>query len=116
SPARRGVIFSRTVLDVNWIAAAVLASTAALAPPPLSPAIPQDIAPTDPIVERADRHPLKFIVHNLGQDLRDFGHLDTLTILGAGGAASIVSGRYDDRVDTWTIDHPAPSWTDIGRM
>lgn len=114
------MIFSRTVLDVTWIAAAVIASTAALAPPPPSAAAPQAVAhqaaPLDPVVERADRHPLKFIAHNLGQDLWDFGHLETLTILGAGGAMSIVSGRYDDRIDTWTVDHPAPPWTDIGRI
>jgi len=101
------------VPDFAWIAAAVLASTAALPAPAAVPPTPQQ---ADPVVERADRHPLKFIAHNLGQDLWDFAHLDTLTILGVGGSASIVTSRYDDRVDEWTLETPIPSWTAVGRV
>jgi len=27
-----------------------------------------------------------------------------------------VASSSDDRVDQWTLDHPAPGWTDIGRI
>ena len=42
--------------------------------------------------------------------------IDTLVILGAGGAASAISVPSDPGVDRWTVSNPAPSWTAIGRV
>ena len=42
--------------------------------------------------------------------------VETLVILAAGGAASVVASNSDERVDRWTVTHPAPSWTAIGRI
>lgn len=61
-------------------------------------------------------NPLTNIVQNLGRDLRDFASFETLVILGAGGAGALVAGQSDDRVNSWTRDHPAGSWTAIGRV
>ena len=42
--------------------------------------------------------------------------VETLIILGAGGAAAKIAGNSDESVDRWTVTHPAPSWTVIGRV
>ena len=42
--------------------------------------------------------------------------MDTLVVLAAGGAASIVTSNSDGPVDRWTVTNPAPSWTSIGRI
>jgi membrane-associated phospholipid phosphatase len=60
--------------------------------------------------------PITRMVQNLGHDLAQLPALDTLVILGAGGAASLVASHSDHRVDRWTVGHPAPSWTAIGRV
>ncbi len=81
---------------------AALASPAAQAPGAAAQMPPPD-------------RPITGIVRNLGEDLRSLGGGDTLAILGGGGLAAAVISRSDDRVDRWTLDHPASSWTAIGR-
>lgn len=91
------------MLDITWLFAALTLSVPAQAPAPAAPAAP-------------DRNPIVYIGHNLVEDLRDFPRLDTLVILGAGGLAAAVAHNSDARVDRWTLDHPAPGWTKIGRV
>lgn len=95
------------MLNLSWIAAALVTAAATIPPPPAPPTQPP--SPSEP-------NPVTNIVQNLGRDLRDFAHLDTLVILGAGGATAVVAGRSDNRVNEWTLDHPAGSWTKIGRV
>ena len=76
----------------------------------------QAAAPATSTPQAAEPNPLTHIVQNLGRDLRDFASFDTLVILSAGGAGSLVAGRSDDRVERWTLDHPNPEWTSIGRV
>ncbi len=77
-------------------------------------AAPQQAPPSTPPPE--SERPLTRIVQNLGRDLRDLPGLDTLVIVGAGGAAALVAHRSDARVDRWTLEHPAPGFADIGRV
>jgi membrane-associated phospholipid phosphatase len=89
-------------------AALFIAVSAALAPqagatPTKTPAPPPD-------------RPITRIVQNLGEDLKRMASLDTLIILGAGGAAAKLASNSDEPVDRWTIEHPAPSLTVIGRV
>ena len=91
-------------------AAFFIVANAALTPPLTQAPVAAAQAPPPP-----DR-PITRMVQNLGDDLARLGALDTLMILGAGGVASGVTSRSDDRVDRWTLDHPAPSWTVIGRV
>ena len=42
--------------------------------------------------------------------------MDTLIVLGAGGALAKVASNSDGPVDRWTVSHPAPSWTAVGRV
>ena len=102
------LIFSSAVFTVSWAAALAITASAAVAPlPPASQAPPQPPPPDRPITR---------ILQNLGEDLRRFPALDTLVILGAGGAASAVASNSDHRVDRWTLEHTAGSWTRIGRV
>jgi membrane-associated phospholipid phosphatase len=90
-------------------AAFVIAVSAALGPQDRpAPAAPATPPPPD--------RPITHIVQNLGADLKRMVSKDTLIILAAGGAAAIAAGNSDDRVDRWTLEHPAPSWTAIGRV
>jgi membrane-associated phospholipid phosphatase len=88
------------VLNFTSMAAVVLTVTATLP----QPAPPPDV------------NPLTNVVQNLVRDLRDFASLQTVAILGIGAVTAEVSGRSDARVDAWTLDHPAPDWTGIGRF
>jgi membrane-associated phospholipid phosphatase len=87
-------------------AALLLAITAALTPSG------EFLVPQTPPPDR----PITRVFQNLGDDFRRLPALDTLIILGTGGAASGISGRSDDRVERWTRDHPAPSITKVGRI
>ena len=60
--------------------------------------------------------PFARLFQNLGNDFVRLGKADTIGILGAGGFAAVVASYSDDRVDRWTLDHPAPSVTAIGRV
>lgn len=42
--------------------------------------------------------------------------IDTLIVLGVGGTAARIASNSDESVDRWTLEHPAPSWTAIGRF
>ncbi len=94
------------MLNLTW-AAAVAVTASAMVPPAQAPTPPP--APDD-------ERPLTRIVQNLGRDLRDFPSIDTVIVLGAGGAAATIAGRSDHRVNRWTLDHAAPSFTAIGRV
>ena len=78
----------------------------AAAPSPVSQAVP-----TPP----PDR-PFARLFQNLGADFVSLGKADTIGILGGGGFAAVIASYSDDRVDRWTLDHPAPSLTAIGRV
>lgn len=92
------------MLHLTWIAAVAISAAATIPTPPTS------------LQTTSEPNPLTHIAQNLGRDLKAFPSLDTLTILGIGGSAAIVTSRYDDNVDTWTLDHPAQSWTTIGKV
>ena len=80
-------------------------------------ALAQAAAPATPTTQATtEPNPLTNIIQNLGRDLRDFASFETLIILSAGGAGALIAGQSDDRVDSWTLDHPAGSWTAIGRV
>lgn len=91
------------MLDITWLLAALTLTVPAQAPP-------QAAAPAP------ERNPIIYIGHNLVEDLRDFPRLDTLVILGTGGLAATIAHNSDASVDRWTLDHPAGSWTKIGRV
>jgi membrane-associated phospholipid phosphatase len=93
---------------MSWVAIAVAAAAAVT--PVQTQAPPSPTAPPPP-----DR-PITRLVQNLGDDLVHLPAWDTLVILGAGGAASAIASNSDRRVDRWTLAHPAPSWTTIGRI
>ncbi len=87
-------------------------AAAAQVTPPASqatPASPQIEAPPP------DR-PFARLFQNLGHDFVSLGKADTIGILGAGGFAAVIASYSDDRVDRWTLDHPAPSVTAIGKV
>jgi hypothetical protein len=88
-------------------AALLIALSAALAPQGKP-------APT-PAPQPPDR-PIAHLFQNLGHDLESLVSVDTLIMLGVGGAAAKVAGNSDEPVDRWTLEHPAPSWTVIGRF
>lgn len=60
--------------------------------------------------------PLARIVQNLVQDFRRLGAIDSLVMIGAGGLGSAIASNSDRRVDRWTVSHPAPGLTVIGRV
>lgn len=80
----------------------------------MAAAVPAAAQSTPP--PAAEPNPLTHVVQNLGRDIKDFIHLDTVTILGIGGTATIVTSRYDDSAYEWSLDHPAPEWTRLGRI
>ena len=96
------------MFTASWAAALAITASAAVAPLQQVPQAPPQPPPPD--------RPITRIFQNLGEDLKRFPAMDTLVILGAGGAASAVSSNSDHRVDRWTLDHPAGSWTRIGRV
>ncbi len=79
---------------------------AQVAPPP----------PTQTAPAPAPDRPFARLFQNLGTDFVSLGKADTIGILGAGGLAAAIAAYSDDRVDRWTLDHPAPSVTAIGRV
>jgi membrane-associated phospholipid phosphatase len=87
-------------------AAFLLTVSAALAPQARATPTPAPPPPDQPITH---------IFQNLGHDFRRMASVDTLIILAAGGAAAKIAGNSDEPVDRWTLEHPAPSWTAIGR-
>lgn len=96
------------MFTASWAAALAITASAAVAPlQAASPAPPQAPPPDRPITR---------LFQNLGEDVQRFPALDTLVILGAGGVISGLASGSDDRVDRWTLDHPAGSWTRIGRV
>jgi len=97
------------VLHLTWTCAIVISATAAL-PHPTPPNLTQSHPPLH------EPNPLTHIVQNLGTDLRGLASLQTVTILGIGGSAAIVTSRHDDDVDEWTLARPAESWTKIGKV
>ena len=109
-----------------FLAAHVAVFTAGPPAPTATPVAfsePQSTRPQDPPAGTARQddvpypdRPLTHIFQNLGHDLVRFPALDTLVILGAGGAAATVAHNSDDKVNRWTLDHPAGSWTRIGRI
>jgi hypothetical protein len=101
------------VTALRWIAAPVVCVCLTLPVTSFAQSTPAAAPAPQPA---AEPNPLTNIVQNLGRDLRDFASFETLVILGGGGAASLVAGQSDDRVNTWTLDHPAGSWTAIGRV
>lgn len=96
------------MFTASWAAALAISASAAVAPFQPAPQAPPQPPPPD--------RPITRIFQNLGEDLKRFPALDTLVILGAGGAASAVASNSDHRVDRWTLNHPAGSWTKIGRV
>jgi len=94
------------MFTASWAAALALAAGAAVAP--LQSASQAPAPPPD--------RPITRIFQNLAEDAKRFPALDTLVILGAGGVISGLASGSDDRVDRWTLDHPAGSWTRIGRI
>jgi len=82
-----------------------MAASAAAPPPVLQ-------APPAPPPDR----PFARLFQNLGSDFVSLGKVDTIGILGGGGFAAVIASYSDDRVDHWTLDHPAPSVTAIGRV
>jgi membrane-associated phospholipid phosphatase len=93
----------------RWIVAAALALCVVL---PVQ-ARAQSAAPP-PAAE--EPHPFKYILQNLGRDLRGMASVETLIILSAGGAASLIAAESDDRAHEWSLDRPVPSWTKIGKV
>jgi membrane-associated phospholipid phosphatase len=93
------------MFTMSWAAALAVAAAATTAQVPQTP--PQPPPPDRPITR---------IFQNLGEDLTRFPAMDTLVILGAGGAASLIASNSDDSVHRWTLDHPASGWTKIGRV
>jgi membrane-associated phospholipid phosphatase len=102
--ASRADILSRT--DLVFPAAFLLTVSAAFAPQARATPTP---APPPP-----DR-PITHIFQNLGHDLQRMVSVDSLIVLGVGGAAAKIAGNSDEPVDRWTLENPAPSWTAIGR-
>jgi hypothetical protein len=101
------------VTHSRWIAAAALCVFLTMPGQALAQTAPSP-APATPAT--AEPNPLTNIVQNLGRDLRDFASFETLVILSAGGAGSLIASQSDDRVDSWALDHPAGSWTSLGRI
>ncbi len=91
------------MLTFLWIAPFVVAANAAASP---------QATPPLPVADR----PLAHLFQNLGRDFVSLGKADTVGILGVGALAAILSSNSDHRVDRWTIDHPAPSITGVGRI
>jgi membrane-associated phospholipid phosphatase len=96
------------MLGISWAAIAIAANAAVT---PVHAAAPQK-PPSPPPPDR----PIARLVQNLGDDLKQLPAVDTLVILGAGGAAAVVASNSDNRVNRWTLDNPSPSWTRIGRI
>lgn len=69
-----------------------------------------------PVPAAEEPNPFTHIVQNLGRDLKGLAHFDTLIILSAGGAASLIAAESDDRAHQWSLDRPVPSWTKIGKV
>lgn len=96
--------------------AAVSGLSVQAAPPPASQAAPAPPPRTEgPQTPPPDR-PFARLFQNLGADFASLGKADTIGILGAGGLATVIASYADDRVDRWTLDHPAPSVTAVGRV
>jgi membrane-associated phospholipid phosphatase len=94
-------------------AASGLSLQAARPPAPqAAPAPPPAEAPQPPPPDR----PFARLFQNLGADFASLGKADTIGILGGGGFAAVIASYSDDRVDQWTLDHPAPSVTAVGRV
>ena len=72
--------------------------------------------PSPPPAPPPPDRPITRIVQNLGDDLKRMASVETVIILTAGGAGSLIASNSDDSVDRWTMSHPAPSWTAIGRV
>lgn len=83
---------------------AVNAALSGQAPPPSTTSQP----PPD--------RPLARVVQNLADDFQRLGALDSLVLIGAGGLGSAIASNSDHRVDRWTVSHPAPGLTVIGRV
>lgn len=101
------------MLIPRWIAAAAVALCVAL---PVDARAQTATPPPAPPVTTEEPHPFKHIIQNLGRDLRGMASFDTLVILSAGGAASLIANQSDDRAHQWSLDRPVPSWTTIGRV
>jgi membrane-associated phospholipid phosphatase len=97
------------VLTPRWFAAAALALCAALPVDALA-----QVATTPPAVE--EPHPFKHILQNLGRDLKGMASFDTLVILSAGGAASLIAVESDNSAHQWSLDRPVPAWAPVGRV
>jgi len=116
------------VLHFSWVIPVVVAASAAATSPSVqdlqatqvtpspttqaAPAAPQAPAPEAPPPDR----PFARLFQNLGADFVSLGKADTIGILGGGGFAAVIASYSDDRVDRWTLDHPAPSVTAVGRL
>lgn len=88
-------------------AALFIAVSAALAPQAQAPPASSPPPPDRPITR---------IVQNLGEDFKRMASVETLIILTAGGAASLITANSDESLDRWAVNHPAGSWTSIGRV
>jgi membrane-associated phospholipid phosphatase len=97
------------VFTSRWIVAAAVVLCVALPVPALAQAAAVPPATEEP-------HPFKHILQNLGRDLRDMASVDTLIIMSAGGAASLIAAQSDDRAHEWSLRGPVPSWTKIGKV
>lgn len=98
------------MLTPRWIVAATVALCVAL------PVDARAQAAAAPAAAVEEPHPFKHILQNLGRDLKGMARFDTLVILSAGGAASLIAVESDDRAHQWSLDRPVPSWTKIGKV
>ena len=101
------------MLTPRWIVVAAVAICVAL---PVDARAQAATPPAATPVTTEEPHPFKHILQNLGRDLRGVASFDTLVILSAGGAASLIAVESDDRAHQWSLDRPVPSWTKIGKV
>lgn len=97
----------------RWIAAAAVALCVAW---PVDARAQTATPPAAPPATTEEPHPFRHIIQNLGRDLRRMASVETLVILSAGGAASLIAAQSDDSAHQWSLDRPVPSWTKIGKV
>ena len=83
-----------------------IALTIAVQNPPTGPPSSSDVWTDDKPFER--------VLHNLWHDIRSLPSIETLAILGAGGAGALIVHPYDERVADWAAKTEYSSYSPLG--